>query len=309
MAISRHSLDERRVRQVRATFTLIELLVVIAIIAILASMLLPGLTRAKDLAKRAICLGNQHQIYIAAGVYAADFDDRLPGNGQYEGMPTLGRNQGNVWYWVKHYAGPRVLTLPAKYGGVEQTNFLTTGTQFSFMSSNAERGILECPGSATRQYDDYWSCQISDYWITGFGPCSWGPQYIQIYDYPRMSKSAGPGPKGNPKAFIVDNIYLTPLFDHRWLLFQCTTNHKPSAPEGMNVTSGDGSAIWVKGMFDSYDGAPNNVGYENKAAPEGYYMMYNGSGNVGTANSPTSLRVAMPDRTVTQTVQNREMFY
>jgi len=51
---------------------LVELLVVIAIIGILASLILPGLSRAKRLSKMTTCLNNFHQLGIATELYVQD---------------------------------------------------------------------------------------------------------------------------------------------------------------------------------------------------------------------------------------------
>ena len=62
----------------RCAFTLIELLVVIAIIAILAAILFPVFARAKEAAKRTVCLSNVKQVVLATLMYEGDEDDRLP---------------------------------------------------------------------------------------------------------------------------------------------------------------------------------------------------------------------------------------
>ena len=62
----------------RRGFTLIELLVVIAIIGILAAMVFPVFARARESARKAVCLSNVKNIALAIQMYMADNNDTLP---------------------------------------------------------------------------------------------------------------------------------------------------------------------------------------------------------------------------------------
>jgi len=76
-------------------FTLIELLVVVAIIALLISILLPSLARAREQAKKTVCLSNLKNIGTSTAAYAED-DDRnmiMP-------LHSLHVRDGNK-YWLK----------------------------------------------------------------------------------------------------------------------------------------------------------------------------------------------------------------
>lgn len=87
----------------RSGFTLIELLVVIAVIAILASLLLPGMARAKDGAHRTVCVSNMRQLMLGWLLYEQETGRLSPtASGPLSGDPT---NPGWTAGWMA-WRGP-----------------------------------------------------------------------------------------------------------------------------------------------------------------------------------------------------------
>jgi len=95
-----------RASQRRSGFTLIELLVVIAIIAVLASLLLPGLARAKQSGLRIVCVNNLRQWGLALHLYANDNQDYFPDATDAD-LNWAGTNLQQFWenYLIKQKQG------------------------------------------------------------------------------------------------------------------------------------------------------------------------------------------------------------
>ena len=80
-------LSSSNIRRARG-FTLIELLVVIAIISLLASILLPSLSRARNLACRVTCASNLKQIGLCWRMYWNEHKNHIPA--RLPGGPDVG---------------------------------------------------------------------------------------------------------------------------------------------------------------------------------------------------------------------------
>lgn len=79
----------------RMAFTLIELLVVISIIALLLAILMPALSKVKEMAKTLHCETNLKTLMTAVITYSVDNDSKLPGSWNYNAM-----GWGNPWDWA-----------------------------------------------------------------------------------------------------------------------------------------------------------------------------------------------------------------
>jgi len=109
-------------------FTLIELLVVIAIIALLITILVPSLSRARELAKETVCLSRIHAQTQAIHTYAAEADGAIPagpGMEMYPGWPINVLASYQIWLTI-----PPVISVPSAHGVLLVKEILPGGAVF-----------------------------------------------------------------------------------------------------------------------------------------------------------------------------------
>jgi prepilin-type N-terminal cleavage/methylation domain-containing protein/prepilin-type processing-associated H-X9-DG protein len=95
----------------RRAFTLIELLVVIAIIAVLAALLLPALSRSKQMATRTACSSQLKQQFIAWRLYLDDNENRFPDRRDLKSALPGGYKPWSTWPTSDPRAGWTALVL------------------------------------------------------------------------------------------------------------------------------------------------------------------------------------------------------
>ena len=125
----------------RRAFTLIELLVVVSIIALLASLLLPGLTKAKQRTQAIGCMNNVKQLQLASLLYAGDNSDYLPPNYPDAFLPERPNPSWVVGYMIYEAFG--IYNNPGQSTNV---NNLLTNRTGSIGPYSRSALIYKCPG-------------------------------------------------------------------------------------------------------------------------------------------------------------------
>lgn len=138
-------------------FTLVELLVVIAVIALLMAILLPALGRAREQAKRVMCLSNLRQLTIAWMAYADNNNGKLVNGAPHYTdetcqdcttatkaiPPTSGGHRGEKpWIgpaWGDMDDGDETTPLPEK----EQRCAMESGALWRYLRDDK---VYHCPG-------------------------------------------------------------------------------------------------------------------------------------------------------------------
>lgn len=157
-------------------FTLIELLVVISIIALLVAILMPGLAKARELARRASCKTNCSNVGKGIGVYTS--------------------SQKDLWMWVNvnWAAANTTLTGTARTPGVSGAPPATTAAMnvtalmFVLVRDNQAPGIFVCPSSGDTPDPN---TKTGSYYNWDFSPFSQGGAEHVSYSYQAPVMTAG----------------------------------------------------------------------------------------------------------------------
>ncbi len=117
----------------RKGFTLIELLVVIAIIGILAAMVFPVFARARESARKAVCLSNVKNIALAINMYLSD----------YNGIFFTYEHRPEVISYYEEVVGEG--TSPCKHGQFFANPYLRMPVILDEYTKN--RDVWNCPSA------------------------------------------------------------------------------------------------------------------------------------------------------------------
>ena len=229
----------------RNGFTLVELLVVIAIIALLMGILMPALSRVRQLAFRLVCGTNLSAIGKAMMIYANDYDDGLPRAGSrdskwwQESVKWDAANKYDAYGLNPDGTGGKVTITSSFYLLVKYTDV----TPKSFLCKNDSDVTEFVPGNG-HDLVDLW-----DFGPKGAEHCSYSYQ-LPYCEFP-LSVSSDPGMPiaGDPNPWVAnkeewDNF--DPDGGKESILFGNSITHQS---EGQNVLFMDTHVEFEKTPF------------------------------------------------------------
>ncbi len=232
-----------RIRRDHA-FTLIELLVVIAIIALLMAILMPGLSRAREQARRSVCKSNLRQQYVACSMYMDDNNAYFPHTDYISGS----------WYY--------------KWGGKQGTEdgsktpirllnpYVCRQGEVSSDSNGKHIQIFKCPADRGQLPGDYPVSREPTVWDTV--GCSYLPNFTanaNTVDAPGLWKKRATQIKNGHELILVRDFSFLAYF----------RNDNPFAQYYWhnNKENGWGNVTFVDGHSEYLQATRDNPDYQN----------------------------------------------
>lgn len=227
-------------------FTLIEVLVVVAIIALLVSILLPSLKRAREMARRAVCLSNLHQQGLGMNAYGADNNSYLPVRGEFGYL--LKRKVGNEYVAVNYGAlyGKFIRETPPR---------APLKVKKSYVAKSVD--IFTCPRLVAvasskqnwQQYGTHTFLDLTDYTFGGYmyaAPVAEGK-------YPRTGVKNVYSPKGFSGEGIWNTNYLRWLTDVKGYNAANAITYEPPSMQAIESDQiiGGPETGWVRSLHEN----------------------------------------------------------
>lgn len=130
----------------KRAFTLIELLVVISIIALLLSILMPALSRVKEIARMTVCKSNMKQLLTARNVYTVDNYETYPQSiGGYNPLPAYWPGDQSALDGMDDDEKTAYVAKNATWFGLIGTYISWEKGEYTLDRKNSEGTVGRCP--------------------------------------------------------------------------------------------------------------------------------------------------------------------
>ncbi len=254
-------------------FTLIELLIVIAIIAILMAMLLPALSQAKEMGRRAVCLSNLKQLYIQFTNYQDDFQGMLPTVGRGTWYSQYAFDHASSFYWNSHEGMNEAFDTDGTSFGRAGWSLMIATEYLKDCAVASWHGYGPRPGSLAFCPSQDWTGEFSMHYGYRYnnptGDAIWG----RPFEYTR--NALGVRPNAVLLCDASSNRWMSP--GGSWISKRTSTAweapgwvcgwfaEKWAHYKGGNMIRHDGSGVWRANRFANQWPNSSYIHYENMA--------------------------------------------